>query len=131
MKIDELEAIVEFIYGGNLSIIIFILLISYLIFRNKLNLSKFKFFTDFFAIAIFVFSIDIIIAPHRYNFIGSAILHFRNGETVEYYNDGSYQKVNYVNGISQGPAQFSLKDNYIEDFQYIDGIINGKSIIMI
>lgn len=129
MKIDELEAIVEFIYSGNLFIIIFILLIGYLISRNKLNLSKFKFFADFCAIAIFVFSIDIMIAPHRYEFIGNAILHFRNGETVIHYKDGSYQKVNYVNGKLQGPAQFSLKDNYIEDFQYVDGIKSGKSII--
>ena len=129
MKIDELEAIVEFIYGGNLFIVIFILLISYLIFRNKLNLSKFKFFADFCAIAIFVFSIDIMIAPHRYQFIANAILHFRNEDTVEYYDDGSYQKVNYVNGKLQGAAQFSLKDGYIEDFQYVDGIKSGKSII--
>ena len=126
MKIDELEAIVEFIFGGNLFIIIFILLIVYFIFRifrNKLSLSKFRFFTDFCAAVIFVFSLDIIIAPHRYQFIANAIFHFRNGETVEYYEDGSYQKVNYVNGKLQGIAKKYSKDGIkIEEFNYVDGV---------
>jgi antitoxin component YwqK of YwqJK toxin-antitoxin module len=123
------EKVIEFLYSGYLIPITFILLIVYFKVRNKINLSKSKFLTDFCVIAMFIFSIDIMIFPHRYALVEKSIMYFKNGESIVHYEDGSYQKINFVNGKLQGPAQFSLKDKFIEDFQYVDEIKSGKSII--
>ena len=123
------EKVIEFLYGGYLIPITFILLIVYFKFRNKINLSKSKFLADFCVIAMFIFSIDIIIFPHRYTLVEKSIMYFKNGESVVQYENGNYEKRNYVNGKLQGPAQFSLKDKFIEDFQYVDGIKSGESIV--
>lgn len=124
-----IEKVIEFLYGGYLIPITFILLIVYFKFRNKINLSKSKFLADFCVIAMFIFSIDIIIFPHRYTLVEKSIMYFKNGESIVQYENGNYEKRNYVNGKLQGPAQFSLKDKFIEDFQYVDGIKSGESIV--
>lgn len=124
-----IEQVLEFLYGGYLIPITFILLIVYFKVRNKINLSKSKFLADFCVIAIFIFSIDIMIFPHRYTFIEKSIMYFKNAESVVHYEDGSYEKRYYVNGKLQGAAQFFAKDGIIEDFQYVDGIKSGESIV--
>jgi antitoxin component YwqK of YwqJK toxin-antitoxin module len=124
-----IEKVIEFLYGGYLIPITFILLIVYFKFRNKINLSKSKFLADFCVILMFIFSIDIMIFPHRYTLVEKSIMYFKNGESLVQYENGNYEKRNYVNGKLQGPAQFSLKDKFIEDFQYVDGIKSGESIL--
>ena len=124
-----IEQVFEFLYSGYLIPITFILLIVYFKVRNKMHLSKSKFLADFCVILMFIFSIDIIIFPHRYTLVEKSIMYFKNGESVVQYENGNYEKRNYVNGKLQGPAQFSLKDKFIEDFQYVDGIKSGESIV--
>ena len=114
---QTIEQVLEFLYSGYLIPITFILLIVYFKVRNKINLSKSKFLADFCVIAIFIFSIDIMIFPHRYNPIDKSTVYFQD---LEFLID------NYENNKLQNLVQFNIKDGILEEFKYINDEKNNK-----
>ncbi len=94
----------------------FILLIVYFKFRSKL---KYKFLTDTFIIAIFIFSIDIIISPHRYEFL---IINHHLVKEQFYSQDLQFVMNTYENNKSQELTKINLKDGILEELKYIKDV---------
>ncbi len=97
----------------------FILLIVYFKFRSKLKFMKYKFLTDTFIIAIFIFSIDIIISPHRYEFL---IINHHLVKEQFYSQDLQFVMNTYENNKSQELTKINLKDGILEELKYIKDV---------
>ena len=108
-----IEQVFELLYSGYLVPISFILLIVYFKFRNKINLLKYKFLSDICVIAIFIFSIDIMIFPHKYNPVD------RN---TSYSQDLEFIINNYEKNKTQELVQFNIKDRVLEEFKYVEDV---------
>ena len=88
MTKQEILEIFKFFYEGNLVPISFGLLVVYFIFRKKINFIKYKFLSDTFVIAFFIFSIDIALFPHRYfNLIKNLYLRLRVTFPIKFPNN--------------------------------------------
>ena len=110
---EVIEQILQFLYNGYLVPISFILLIVYFKFRNKINLLRYKFLSDICVIAIFIFSIDIMIFPHKYNPVDKSAI---------YYQDLEFIINNYEKNKSQELVQFNIKDRVLEEFKYVEDV---------
>ena len=108
-----IEQIFEFLYSGYLIPISFILLIVYFRFRNKINFLRYKFLSDICVIAIFIFSIDIMIFPHKYNPVDKNTI---------YSQDLEFIINNYEKNKSQELVQFNIKDRVLEEFKYVEDV---------
>lgn len=110
---EIIEQILQFLYSGYLIPILFILLIVYFRFRNKINLLRYKFLYDICVIAIFIFSIDIMIFPHKYNPVDRSTI---------YSQDLEFIINNYEKNKTQELVQFNIKDKILEEFKYVNDV---------
>lgn len=110
---EIIEQILQFLYSGYLVPITFILLIVYFKLRNKINLLRYKFLFDICIIAIFIFSIDIMIFPHKYNPVDRSTI---------YSQDLEFIINNYEKNKSQELVQFNIKDRILEEFKYVEDV---------
>ena len=108
-----IEQVFEFLYRGYLVPISFILLIVYFKFRNKINFLRYKFLSDICVIAIFIFSIDIMIFPHKYNPVDRSTI---------YSQDLEFIINNYEKNKTQELVQFNIKDRVLEEFKYVEDV---------
>ena len=111
---EILQTVFKFLDSGYLVLITFILFIVYFKFRSKLKFIKYKFLTDIFIIAMFAFSIDVIISPHRYfNLLKDYIVIDRI-----YSQDLQFVINSYENNKSQKLTKINIKNGILEEFKY-------------
>lgn len=110
---EVIETIFQFLYNEYLVPLTFILLIVYFKLRNKINLLRYKFLSDICVIAIFIFSIDIMIFPHKYNPVDKSTI---------YSQDLEFIISNYEKNKSQELVQFNIKDKILEEFKYVNDV---------
>lgn len=110
---EVIEIIFQFLYNGYLVPLTFILLIVYFKLRNKINLLRYKFLADICVIAIFIFSIDIMIFPHKYNPVDKSTI---------YSQDLEFIISNYEKNKSQELVPFNIKDKILEEFKYVNDV---------
>jgi hypothetical protein len=118
-----IEKIFIFLDSGYLILISFFLLIVYFKFRNKISFIKFKFLSDISVIALFIFSIDVIIAPHRYYYlIKDYVVKVDILKTANYSQDLEFVINSYTNIKLEDSTKLNLKDAILEEFKYIKDV---------
>ena len=124
MSNEEILEIFKFFYEGNLVPIAFGLLVVYFIFRKKINFIKYKFLSDTFVIAFFIFSIDIALFPHRYfNLIKNYLVVKQDIlQTNDYSTDLKFVMDTYASNKLDNPVKFNVKDGVLEEFKYIKDV---------
>ena len=123
MTNEEILEFFVFFYDGNLVPIAFGLLVLYFIFRRKISFIRYKFLSDIFVIAFFIFSMDIIIAPHRYfNLIKDYLVVEDILKTNNYSQDFKFLMNNYENNKTDNSIKYNIKDGVLEEFKYIKDV---------
>lgn len=124
MTKQEILEIFKFFYDGNLIPIAFSLLVVYFIFRKKINFIKYKFLSDTFVIAFFIFLIDIVLFPCRYfNLIKNYIVVKQDIlNTTNYSTDLKFVMDTYASNKLDTSVKFNLKDEVLEEFRYIKDV---------
>ena len=124
MTKQEILEIFKFFYEGNLVPIAFGLLVVYFIFRKKINFIKYKFLSDTFVIAFFIFSIDIALFPHRYfNLIKNYLVVKQDILQINNYStDLKFVMDTYASNKSKELLTFNVKDGVLEEFKYIKDV---------
>ena len=120
---EILEEIFRFLYEGNLVPIAFGLMVVYFIFRGKINFIRYKFLSDIFVIAFFIFSMDIALFPHRYfNLIKDYLVVEDILKTNNYSQDFKFLMNNYENNKTDNSIKYNIKDGVLEEFKYIKDV---------